>query len=51
MFGFEPSLIVGGEAIFDNINKVNIFVHLSILAQFGQIEVLDHDALIRKAFS
>ncbi|WOC28318.1 DUF1851 domain-containing protein [Pseudoalteromonas sp. N1230-9] len=51
MFGFEPSLIVGGEANFDNINKVNIFVHLSILAQFGQIEVLDHDALIRKAFS
>ena len=51
MFGFEPSLIIGGETIFENINKVNIFVHLSILAQFGQIEVLDHDALIRKAFS
>lgn len=51
MYGFEPSLIVGGETILENINKVNIFVHLSILAQFGQIEVLDHDALIRKAFS
>ncbi len=50
MFGFEPSLIVGGESKLVNINKVNIDVHLSILAQFGQIEVLDHDALIRKAF-
>lgn len=51
MFGFEPSLIVGGKTVFENINKVNIFVHLSVLAQFGKIEVLDHDALIRKAFS
>lgn len=50
MFGFSPSLIVGGESVLANIDKVNIFVHLSILAQFGQIEVLDHAALIRKAF-
>jgi len=50
MFGFEPSLIVGGESQLTNINKVNIDIHLSILAQFGQVEVLDRDALIRKAF-
>jgi hypothetical protein len=50
MFGFSPSLIVGGESVLANINKVNISVHLSILAQFGQIEVLDHAALRRKAF-
>ncbi|MGF1691103.1 GAD-like domain-containing protein [Photobacterium kagoshimensis] len=50
MFGFAPSLIVGGESELANLSKVNIFVHLSILAQFGQIEVLDHKALMRKAF-
>ena len=50
MFGFEPSLIVGGESHLANLNKVNISIHLSILAQFGQVEVLDRDALIRKAF-
>ncbi|MGF1691100.1 DUF1851 domain-containing protein [Photobacterium kagoshimensis] len=51
MFGFAPSLIVGGKSELANLSKVNIFVHLSILAQFGQIEVLDHKALMRKAFS
>lgn len=50
MFGFVPSLIVGGESVLANIDKVNFFVHLSILAEFGQVEVLDHNALIRKAF-
>lgn len=50
IFGFEPSLIVGGKASLKNIAKVNIHVHLSILAQFEQIEILDDDALKRKAF-
>ncbi|WP_448565359.1 GAD-like domain-containing protein [Thalassotalea ganghwensis] len=51
MFGFVPSLIAGGDAKLENVEKVNIFVHLSLLAQFGQIEVLDKDALFKKAFS
>lgn len=51
MFGFEPSLMVGGEPLLQNLNKVNIYIHLSILAQYGQIEVLDHKALMKKAFS
>ncbi|KLV04004.1 glutamyl-tRNA amidotransferase, partial [Photobacterium aquae] len=51
MFGFEPSLMLGGESLLSNINKVNIHVHLSILAQLGQIEVLDDDGLVGKAFS
>ncbi|NTS77877.1 DUF1851 domain-containing protein [Catenovulum sp. SM1970] len=50
MFGFVPSLITGGDARLENVEKVDIFVHLSLLAQFGQIEVLDKDALFKKAF-
>ncbi len=50
MFGFVPSLIAGGDAKLENVDKVNIFVHLSLLAQFGQIEVLDKNALRKKAF-
>ncbi|NTS77886.1 DUF1851 domain-containing protein [Catenovulum sp. SM1970] len=45
MFGFVPSLIAGGDARLENVDKVDIFVHLSLLAQFGQIEVLDKSAL------
>ncbi|GHA55059.1 T6SS immunity protein Tdi1 domain-containing protein [Photobacterium aphoticum] len=51
MFGFEPSLMLGGECLLSNISKVNIHVHLSILAQLGKIEVLDKDGLLSKAFS
>ncbi|EWS66844.1 glutamyl-tRNA amidotransferase [Vibrio vulnificus] len=50
IFGFVPSLIAGGETKLENIHKVNVFVHLSLLAQFGQIEVLDKNALRKKAF-
>jgi len=51
MFGFTHSLIVGGESNLNNIEKVNIHIHLSILAQFGQVEILDNKALKQKAFS
>ncbi|NTS77881.1 DUF1851 domain-containing protein [Catenovulum sp. SM1970] len=51
MFGFVPSLIAGGDARLENVDKVDIFVHLSLLAQFGQIEVLDKNALRKKAFA
>ncbi|NTS77885.1 DUF1851 domain-containing protein [Catenovulum sp. SM1970] len=50
MFSFVPSLITGGDATLENVNKVDIFVHLSLLAQFGEIEVLDKNALRKKAF-
>ncbi|NTS77889.1 DUF1851 domain-containing protein [Catenovulum sp. SM1970] len=50
VFGFVPSLIAGGDARLENVDKVDIVVHLSLLAQFGQIEVLNKDALFRKAF-
>lgn len=50
MYGFEPTLFLGGEPMLENTAKVNIFAHLSMLASFGQKELLDKDSLIQKAF-
>ncbi len=50
MYAFEPALFLGGEPTLENIAKVNIFAHLSMLASFGQKELVDQDGLIQKAF-
>jgi hypothetical protein len=50
VFGFEPALFLGGKQIIENVNKLDIHVHLSILADFGHREILDRKALIQKAF-
>jgi hypothetical protein len=50
VFAFEPALTAGGTAKLDNLAKRNIHVHLSLLAQLGPREILDRQALARKAF-
>ncbi|CAB3787325.1 hypothetical protein LMG28688_02443 [Paraburkholderia caffeinitolerans] len=35
MYGFEPALIAGGEMSIDHLEKVDLYVHLSILRQLG----------------
>ena len=50
VFGFEQSLLLDANADVDNLSKVDIFIHLSKLAQSSQREILDQDALVRKAF-
>jgi hypothetical protein len=50
MYAFEPALFLGGKPKLENTAKVNIFAHLSMLASFGQKELLDKDGLIQKAF-
>jgi len=50
VFAFEPALALGGTAKLDNIAKRNMHVHLSVLAQLGHREILDRQALTRKAF-
>lgn len=50
VFSFEPAIFMGGDEKLKNISKSNIFVHLSVLAQFGHREILDTNALIQKAF-
>ncbi len=50
VLAFEPALFLGGENRLENINKVNIFVHLDILASFGERTILDKGGLMQKAF-
>jgi hypothetical protein len=50
VFGFEPALFLGGKQKLENVNKLDIHVHLSILADFGHREILNRKALIQKAF-
>ncbi|HET7795477.1 MAG TPA: GAD-like domain-containing protein [Rhizobacter sp.] len=50
VFAFEPALVAGGSAKLGNITKRNIHVHLTVLAQLSHREILDREALTRKAF-
>jgi hypothetical protein len=50
VFAFEPSLVAGGSQTLESLAKRNVHVHLSVLAQLGHREVLDRQALTRKAF-
>ena len=49
-FGFVPALFAGGENTIDHIQKLNIFTHLSILAQLADRQIMDTNALIKTAF-
>ncbi|MDH2434376.1 GAD-like domain-containing protein [Pokkaliibacter sp. MBI-7] len=49
-FGFVPALFAGGENTIDHIQKLNIFTHLSILAQMADRQIMDTNALIKTAF-
>ena len=49
VFGFKPALIVSNQALLENINRVNIFAHLSFLAQLGERTVMTADALANAA--
>lgn len=49
-FGFVPALFAGGENNLYHIQKLNIFTHLSILAQMADHQIMDTNALIKKAF-
>ncbi len=50
VFGFEPALFLGGKQTIDNLKKLDIQTHLSILADFGHREFIDEDELARRAF-
>lgn len=50
VFGFVPAVVAGGSCSLDRIAKLDVHVHLSILAQFGQRKILDEDALKQVAF-
>jgi hypothetical protein len=50
MFTFTLPVFLGGTRSLENISKVNVHVQLDLLAQYGYREILDRDALARKAF-
>lgn len=50
VFGFAPSPMLGGSTSLNCIIKCNVHVHLSILAQMGDREIVSLQSLIRKAF-
>ncbi|MRX26865.1 GAD-like domain-containing protein [Kangiella sp. HZ709] len=39
LYGFEPALILGGTETADNLKKLDLIVHLSILRNFSEPEV------------
>lgn len=41
MYGFEPALCIGGMPKLENLAKVKMVEHLMLLAQLGEIEVVD----------
>jgi hypothetical protein len=50
MFTFKPVPFMGGKMLLETSDKVDIHIHLSILAQMGHKEVLDMRGLMRKGF-
>lgn len=50
VFAFEPALLAGGKPALGTLAKRDVHVHHAVLAQFGHREVLDHDALAKRAF-
>ncbi|MBD2793237.1 DUF1851 domain-containing protein [Xenorhabdus sp. 42] len=39
IFGFEPALVLGGKVSLENINKLDMFVHLDALRQIADPEI------------
>jgi len=51
MFAFEPSLVLGGGRLTNNLHKVNLYVHLDIILQLQPPQVIGIDDLADMAFS
>jgi len=51
IFGFVPLLVVGGDMVLDNLQKVNIHIHLDLILQFNEPKVITTEDLKRMAFN
>ena len=51
MFGFVPSLVAGGEITLDNVEKVNLQIHLDIILQLTEPKIITIDDLKSMAFN
>lgn len=43
MYGYVPAICLGGKELLTNLQKVDIFVHLSILAELQPTEMFDYN--------
>ena len=43
MYGYEPAIALGGKQLLKNLKKVDIFVHLSLLAELQPTEMFNYD--------
>lgn len=50
MFGFVPALAISNNASIKNVDKMNIFVHLSLLPDLIEIQYIDFKKLGQMAF-
>jgi hypothetical protein len=46
LFAFNPFLFMGGNGALEDISKENIFVHLNLIADMGDMEVIDMASMI-----
>ena len=50
MFSFVPALAINDNASIKNIDKMNIFVHLSLLPDLIEIQYIDFKSLGKMAY-
>ncbi|EIO3982278.1 DUF1851 domain-containing protein [Vibrio vulnificus] len=49
IYGFAPFLFAGGEKKVSNIVKCDIFAHLNLIADMGEMEIIDMASLVSRA--
>ncbi|MBR8844105.1 GAD-like domain-containing protein [Pseudoalteromonas sp. JC3] len=49
VYGFAPFLFMGGEKKVKNIEKCDIFAHLNLIADMGDMEIIDMASMVRGA--
>ena len=49
VYGFAPFLFMGGEKKIKNIEKCDIFAHLNLIADTGDMEIIDMASMVRGA--
>ena len=51
VYGFTPLLFAGGEKKVSNIQKSNIFAHLNLIADMGDMEIIDMASMVDSALN
>jgi len=46
VYGFSPFLFMGGDKKINNIDKCDIFTHLNLIADMGEMEIIDMASMV-----